>query len=77
MLFYPLLSESWARSERHGLSATTWVAAARAVCAICPVSGECLEYAMGNNEQHGIWGGTTGRQRRRIKARRRRQEVMA
>lgn len=43
----------------------------RAMCAACPVSADCLDYAMereaGDNTRHGIWGGTTPRQRR-IKA---------
>ncbi len=28
------------------------------VCAVCPVLEECLEYAIENQERHGIWGGT-------------------
>ena len=31
--------------------------AARAVCAVCDVRAECLEYALNNKEQFGIWGG--------------------
>ena len=37
-------------------------AAAKAICAGCPVSDECLE--VGANELSGIWGGLSGRQRR-------------
>lgn len=39
---------------------------AKAVCAACPVRDLCLAHAMENEERHGIWGGTTGRERRRI-----------
>jgi WhiB family transcriptional regulator, redox-sensing transcriptional regulator len=39
------------------------VAQARAICSRCPVRRECLEYALGNYEQFGIWAGTSARQR--------------
>lgn len=42
------------------------------VCNQCPVRLQCLEYALDNNERKGVWGGTTGKQRRQILARRRR-----
>jgi WhiB family redox-sensing transcriptional regulator len=28
---------------------------------------DCLEHALANNEHHGIWGGTSERERRRIR----------
>ena len=43
---------------------------AKKVCAECSVEEQCLEYALENDEQHGIWGGTTPKQRVRIKKRR-------
>ena len=36
---------------------------AKAVCAGCPVKAECLTHALDNDER-GIWGGTSERQRR-------------
>ncbi len=39
--------------------------AARAVCATCPVISECAAYALADASLHGIWGGTSERQRRR------------
>lgn len=39
---------------------------ALSVCRTCPVKDPCLRYAIDNNEI-GIWGGTTGKQRRRMK----------
>ena len=30
---------------------------AKAVCAACPVRGECLNYAVGRPEKYGTWGG--------------------
>lgn len=41
--------------------------AARTVCAGCPVRLNCLAYALANGEELGIWGGTTERDRRRIR----------
>ena len=50
-------------------------AAAKAVCAGCEVSAECLSYALVNEEEWGVWGGLTTPERR---ARRRRLDrVMA
>lgn len=47
------------------------VEAARGVCADCPVRTPCLEYALATDAEHGVWGGTSERQRRKIaKARR-------
>jgi len=44
---------------------------ARRVCATCPVKDECLEYALQNRIEHGVWGGASERERRRILRRRR------
>lgn len=45
--------------------------AAREMCACCPVRAECLEFALDNKEQHGIWGGTSERERRKLRSARR------
>lgn len=42
------------------------VAAAKAVCATCPVASECLEYALGNAEVYGVWGGKSEDERREM-----------
>jgi WhiB family redox-sensing transcriptional regulator len=39
---------------------------AKRLCARCPVRAECLAYALANNEQHGVWGGLSERERRRL-----------
>ena len=44
---------------------------ARKICAGCPVAEPCLEYALENRIDHGVWGGTSERERRRILKRRR------
>ena len=49
---------------------------ARRICADCPVREPCLEYALRNRIDHGVWGGASERERRRI-ARRRRLEAAA
>lgn len=38
----------------------------KAVCSGCPVRETCLEFAIATREAEGVWGGTTGRERRRI-----------
>lgn len=43
------------------------LAPAQAVCAECIVAEECLEYALDNGERFGVWGGTSERERRRIR----------
>lgn len=40
---------------------------AKAVCAVCEVRDECLEYALQHDERFGIWGGMSERERRRLK----------
>ena len=52
------------------------VEVARRICATCPVKDPCLEYALRNGIDHGVWGGASERERRRI-ARRRRLERAA
>ena len=42
---------------------------AKKVCAACDVKQECLDYALGNDERFGIWGGLSERERRKLKKR--------
>ncbi|PDQ35515.1 MAG: hypothetical protein B5766_05470 [Candidatus Lumbricidophila eiseniae] len=39
---------------------------ARQVCASCDVREQCLQWALENDEQFGIWGGTSQQERRRL-----------
>ena len=45
------------------------MARARELCSRCPVVGECLSYADSDETIDGWWGGTSGRARRRLRAR--------
>ena len=47
------------------------VEVARRICATCPVKDRCLEHALVNRIDHGVWGGCSERERRRILKRRR------
>lgn len=42
---------------------------AKRICTTCDVRGECLDYALSNDERFGIWGGLSERERRKIKRR--------
>ena len=42
---------------------------AKKICTGCEVRAECLEYALGNDERFGIWGGLSERERRRLRRR--------
>jgi WhiB family transcriptional regulator, redox-sensing transcriptional regulator len=43
------------------------IAAAKAVCATCPVQSECLEFAIATNQEYGVWGGTSEEERRALR----------
>lgn len=54
-VFYPVASgpDAFGEAER--------------VCRDCPVRAMCLEYALDNDEQYGMWGGMDPEERRRLK----------
>lgn len=45
--------------------------AARAICNRCVVKAACLQYALDHHEKFGVWGGTSERERRRLRNARR------
>lgn len=45
--------------------------AALAICSECEVRVTCLQYALDENEKHGVWGKTTPRERVGMRRRRR------
>jgi WhiB family transcriptional regulator, redox-sensing transcriptional regulator len=52
-------------------------AKAKAVCALCPVRAQCLDYALRSSIRHGIWGGLTKEERSRERRRRARGPAAA
>ena len=68
-IFYP--------SDSDGTGDEEGAFEAKAVCAACAVSGECLEYALAVREKEGVWGGQTAAERVRIIRRRRRAAARA
>jgi WhiB family redox-sensing transcriptional regulator len=57
-LFFPLSETSASAAQ---------IAAAKAVCAACPVRRECLRFALSAPQPHGIWGGLTEHERARLR----------
>jgi WhiB family redox-sensing transcriptional regulator len=47
------------------------LAAPKAVCSRCPVREACLECALDTGQKFGVWGGTSERDRRRLRRQRR------
>jgi len=45
------------------------IAAAKKICASCPVNEECLQYALETNQEAGVWGGYAEDERRRLRKR--------
>jgi WhiB family redox-sensing transcriptional regulator len=39
------------------------------VCRVCPVRLPCLAFALAGDERHGVWGGLSERERRRVRRR--------
>ncbi|MFJ3834494.1 WhiB family transcriptional regulator [Streptomyces sp. NPDC090054] len=73
------MNAALAKWAAHGLCAQTdpdeffpdkggSVATAKRLCLGCEVRQDCLDYALATGEQHGIWGGTTVRERQRLTA---------
>jgi len=57
--------DAWFPTETPGMGPSYTVA--RKLCNRCPVQALCLEYAIANNEAHGLWGGLTHRERVKLK----------
>ncbi len=43
---------------------------AKAICGVCSVQDDCLEFALEIKEPYGIWGGLTETERRQLASRR-------
>ncbi len=49
--------------------AVAQVAEAKAVCRECSVESDCLQWAIANNQDSGVWGGLSEEERRSLKRR--------
>jgi WhiB family redox-sensing transcriptional regulator len=56
--------------DRFFVRGATQARAAQRLCERCPVQEACLEYALANDIDFGVWGGLTERQRRSLQRRR-------
>jgi WhiB family transcriptional regulator, redox-sensing transcriptional regulator len=54
-LFFPVSSTGPSRDQAER---------AKAVCAVCPVRRECLQFALATQQAHGVWGGMSEHERR-------------
>lgn len=58
-LFFPVTSKGPAARQ---------LVAAKAICAGCGVSRECLRFALENRQDHGVWGGTSEEERKLMRS---------
>jgi WhiB family transcriptional regulator, redox-sensing transcriptional regulator len=71
-MLFELTPEPWSEgSVCAQIGGDTWypekggsTATAKKACKVCPVTAECLNYALEHDERFGIWGGMSERQRR-------------
>lgn len=63
-LFFPIGSSG---------PAVVQAAEAKVVCRGCPVQAQCLEWALENGQDSGVWGGLAEDERRALKRRSRRR----
>ncbi|MGP3979842.1 WhiB family transcriptional regulator [Streptomyces sp. KR80] len=49
--------------------AAVQVQQAKALCRRCPVTDQCLDWALENNQESGIWGGLEEEERRALRHR--------
>ena len=53
------------------------VGRAKAVCRRCPVTDQCLEWALETNQDSGVWGGLSEDERRSLRRSRQRRRRLA
>ena len=68
IFFAPDLDELGGKRGTATRMAATRERQALAVCDGCPVQAECLAYAIATGQQHGVWGGKTQQELRRLVA---------
>ncbi|MGX6509368.1 WhiB family transcriptional regulator [Rhodococcus sp. SJ-2] len=62
IFFHPDNERGEPREER--------IEAAKRICHSCPVSMQCLRYALESGERYGVWGGMTEEERKAARRRR-------
>ena len=55
--------------------AAVQIEVAKGICCQCTVKAECLEWALGTNQDAGVWGGLSEDERRAVRRARRRGEI--
>ena len=72
-VFHPQVSQATTNGTKgqYGKKALRQINEAKSYCEACLVRGECLDYALTTNQEHGIWGGTDERERKALRRRRR------
>lgn len=50
---------------------------AKAICCSCSARSICLEYALRNNHDSGVWGALTGKERQALRRQRARRQRLA
>lgn len=68
-IWFPPPPRPYATRREHADTRRARIAAeerAKAICAVCPVSLECLEFAMDNDIKEGVYGGMTPTERGKI-----------
>ena len=63
-LFFPIGSTG---------DAVPQIAAAKPICAACPVLAQCLDFALEARQDYGVWGGLTEDERRSLRRSRQRR----
>ena len=63
-LFFPIGSTG---------DAVPQIAAAKSICAACPVLAQCLDFALEARQDYGVWGGLTEDERRSLRRSRQRR----
>lgn len=48
-------------------AAHTDIRQAKALCQVCPITNECLTYAIEAKEEWGVWGGLSTQERKRLR----------
>jgi WhiB family redox-sensing transcriptional regulator len=54
-------------ADRYVVTTARASITAKQVCATCPVAADCLDYALADPTLRGVWGGTSSRDRSRLR----------